>query len=82
MYTKLYPEMMSKVPTVEAVVRGVWDLLGAGKLGGVADDGVRPSLSRSAGLELTVINLVCFAISSIYLKYHPLWSLQAAIRHS
>lgn len=43
MFTKIYPEMMSQSPTVEAIVRGVWDLLGAGKASGVANDAVRPN---------------------------------------
>lgn len=41
MFTKLYPEIMSQTPTVEAIVKGVWDLLGTGKLSGVANDAVR-----------------------------------------
>jgi exportin-2 (importin alpha re-exporter) len=40
MYTKLYPEMVSKSPTVEAIIRGVWELIGSGRLAGIAYDGV------------------------------------------
>ena len=41
MYTKLYPEMMQTAQAVHSIVRAVWDLVGAGKLAGVGDDGVR-----------------------------------------
>ena len=50
MFTKIYPEMMSQTPTVEAIVRVVWDLLGAGKASGVANDAVRSNFLLLRGL--------------------------------
>ncbi|EIN12120.1 importin alpha re-exporter [Punctularia strigosozonata HHB-11173 SS5] len=40
MYTKLYPEMMQSSHAVPSIVRAVWDLIGAGQLNGVGDDGL------------------------------------------
>jgi hypothetical protein len=40
LYTKIYPEMMSKSPTVEAIIRGLWELIGSGQLAGIAYDGL------------------------------------------
>jgi exportin-2 (importin alpha re-exporter) len=41
LYIKLYPDQLSRLPTVEAFVKGVWDLVGSGKMPAVADDAVR-----------------------------------------
>ncbi|KAH7910550.1 CAS/CSE protein [Hygrophoropsis aurantiaca] len=38
LYIKLYPDQLSKSPAVEGFVQGVWQLVGSGKLPGVADD--------------------------------------------
>lgn len=38
LYTKLYPEVLQNSASVEAFVRAIWELLGGGKLPGVADD--------------------------------------------
>lgn len=40
LYIKLYPDQLSRYPTVEAFVKGVWDLVGSGKMPAVADDAV------------------------------------------
>ncbi|KAH8102322.1 Cse1-domain-containing protein [Cristinia sonorae] len=40
LYIKLYPEVLQTAPTVEAMVRSVWDLVGGGQRSGVADDGL------------------------------------------
>ncbi|KAH7929305.1 Cse1-domain-containing protein [Leucogyrophana mollusca] len=38
LYIKLYPDQLSKSSAVESFVQGVWELVGSGKLPGVADD--------------------------------------------
>ncbi|EKM56806.1 uncharacterized protein PHACADRAFT_141741 [Phanerochaete carnosa HHB-10118-sp] len=38
MYIKLYPETLQSSASVEALVQGVWELVGGGKRPGVADD--------------------------------------------
>ncbi|KAF8867606.1 CAS/CSE protein [Infundibulicybe gibba] len=38
LYIKLYPDQLQKSPAVEALVQGVWGLVGANKLPGIADD--------------------------------------------
>jgi hypothetical protein len=77
MYTKLFPEMMSKYSTVEAIVRGVWDLIGSGNLSGVAYDAVR-HVQSTFTLKLTPA--VCISIASIHFEYYSLGSLQTALR--
>ncbi|THH29169.1 hypothetical protein EUX98_g5041 [Antrodiella citrinella] len=40
LYVKLYPETLQNSPSVAAMVRSVWDLVGGGKRAGVGDDGL------------------------------------------
>ncbi|CAL1709388.1 unnamed protein product [Somion occarium] len=40
LYVKLYPETLQGSGAVEALVRKVWELIGSGKLPGLADDGL------------------------------------------
>ncbi|KAH9947043.1 Cse1-domain-containing protein [Amylocystis lapponica] len=40
LFVKLYPEILQTSASVEAFVRGVWELVGGGKRTGVADDGL------------------------------------------
>lgn len=38
LFIKLYPEQLQKTPSVESLVQGVWTLIGANKLPGIAND--------------------------------------------
>ena len=59
MYMKLYAEVMQSAASVEALVRGIWDLIGGGKLTRVADDGVRFVLCIDFCLIIDVLDSWC-----------------------
>ncbi|EGN91830.1 hypothetical protein SERLA73DRAFT_100047 [Serpula lacrymans var. lacrymans S7.3] len=67
LYIKLYPDQLSQSQAVEAFVGGVWQLVGSGRLPGVADDAL---VSQS-------LRFISTAIRSGY--YKPLFSSRETI---
>jgi hypothetical protein len=49
LYVKLYPDQLTRSPSVEGFVQGVWTLVGSGRLPGLVDDGVRILRDEIAG---------------------------------
>lgn len=78
MYIKLYPETLQSSASVEALVQGVWEMVGGGKRPGVADDQVRDLLTCTRRVYQTVM-IACLPIPALHLHCDQIWLLQTAV---
>lgn len=62
LYLKIYPEVLQSSSSVEAFVGAIWQLLGGGKLSGVADDQVCIVLSS----EYRLILIICSSSRKLF----------------
>jgi hypothetical protein len=57
LHLKMFPEVLQNSASVEPFVRSIWELLGGGKLPGIADDQVSVTICVQINRRLKVYSL-------------------------